>query len=60
MIDERSYLKALGGTGVTVTLAGCLGGGDGGEDGDGDDSDGSTDSPSPSSAPQIVAGPAFT
>lgn len=47
MIDGRSYLKALGGTGVTVTLGGG-------------DSDGSTDSPSPSSAPQIVAGPAFT
>ena len=58
-IDRRSYLKALGGTGVAVSLAGCTGnGGNGGGGGGGDDSDGETDAPTETQAPQIVAGTA--
>ena len=62
-IDRRSYLKALGGTGVAVSLAGCTsdggnGGGDGNGDGDGDGDDGETDTPTETPTPQIVAGTA--
>lgn len=33
--DRRTFLKAVGGTGVAMTLAGCTGGGDGGGNGGG-------------------------
>lgn len=47
-MDRRAYLKALGASGVTVTLAGCTGdGGDGGGDGDGGGTPTATPTPTP-------------